>query len=256
MPVIGVDRAWLVEGCACVRRAALCAALVVFVGCGGEASVRQEARVSSPPDVGADAAAVARQRFSEAFSCPDNRIVVTPSGALANNPPPEVAADPERLAIWQKNHASDPSRVFDVTGCNRHVRLSCRVFADDQAMSFCSPVVEPGQRAGRVIVDPAATQQALEQLARADAEGGHRPKLGVAMAYMVGLGLVVGAVLPGGPADGKLRVGDVILEAAGEAITDAGKFNSLIEAHAGGSLELKVRRNGEILAVFVDVRRD
>jgi len=201
------------------------------------------------------AASVARRRFSDAFSCPESRITVTPSGTLTDHPPSEVSADAERLALWRKNQASDPSIVFDATGCERHILFACHVFEKKLDWSYCSPVFEAGATSGRVIVKPEVAQKALEQLEHLEVARG-RPQLGIGVQSVSGLGMVVGAVLPGGPADGKLRVADVILAADGEAVTDDASFIRSVKAHAGRSLDLKIRRDGQTLTVTVDIGRN
>jgi hypothetical protein len=71
---------------------------------------------------------------SEAWSCPEDRIQVVsadaPSGA-APQPPADIAADPARLAIWQKNRP-DPSdvREFSASGCGRTGTIECRYTFD------------------------------------------------------------------------------------------------------------------------------
>jgi hypothetical protein len=174
---------------------------------------------------------------------------VTPSDEPAEKPPPEVAADPERLAVWRETQAAHPRKVFDVTGCDRYVRLACDVFP---LRVSCLPAVEFDATSGRLIVDPAVSQKALEALQHATPAG--PPRLGIAFASVRGLGLVVGAVLPGGVADGKLRADDVIVTAGGEPVTDAATLARIVQSHAGRPLDLNIRRDGRDLAVAVDVR--
>ncbi len=211
---------------------------------------------AGPSSLDAVAAAHARQMFSKAISCPDDRITVTPAAANQVSPPPEVAADPGRLAVWQQNRAADPRKHFDVTGCDRHIRVACNEFAGEGSVApdaFCLPEFDPGASAGRVIIDPATQQQALAQLQRVEGSAPHGPQLGVGLAPVPGLGLVVGAVLPGGPADGKLRAADVILAAGGQPVTDAATLHAVVLAHAGQTLDLRVRRNGQDTTITLNV---
>jgi len=90
----------------------------------------------------------ARDEFSEEFSCPASRIEVrelegvTPydvrqkyNPTAKPQPPAEIAADPERLAIWEekeeeKRRASqrEPgfgSNVFEATGCGETITYEC-----------------------------------------------------------------------------------------------------------------------------------
>ena len=71
-----------------------------------------------------------------------------------------------------------------------------------------------------------------------------RPRVGVTWMGAAGGPFVVTAVLPGGPADGKLRVGDVLVAVAGEHVTDAIRLVKAIQAHDGKTLEVTVRRDG------------
>ena len=64
---------------------------------------------------------------SNSLTCPKERITVT----LKRNdhqpqPPPEIAADPARLAIWQKQQP-DPSnsQVFSASGCGQAGVVFC-----------------------------------------------------------------------------------------------------------------------------------
>jgi hypothetical protein len=68
----------------------------------------------------ADAATSVRAEFSLAFTCPPERMTVTP---IFIPVPPEVARDPARFALWRRNAASN--QLFDVSGCNQKTRVVC-----------------------------------------------------------------------------------------------------------------------------------
>jgi hypothetical protein len=88
-------------------------------------------------------AAGAREDFASKYSCPNDRVVVTPrpdiSSLKANDmdvvltPPPEVAKDPDRLAKWNEDQAKNRKRdeenydddVFEVSGCDHRVIMAC-----------------------------------------------------------------------------------------------------------------------------------
>ena len=205
---------------------------------------------SDPSSASSEVAAQeVRADFSKANSCPAERITATATSAAAVTPPPEVAADPGRLAVWQQNQTADPKKRFDVTGCGQHVRFACNVFADPPS-AFCLPDFD--DVTSHVIIGPATAQRALAQLARDQAGGGAR--LGVAFASVPGLGLVIiTAVMPGGAADGKLRVGDVIVAAGGQPVTDGASLIAVVEGHAGTALDVRVRRDGQETNVTVNV---
>jgi hypothetical protein len=78
----------------------------------------------------------ARNEFSRQFTCPTNAITVQERDDLnadeliwgpPASPPPEVAKDPERLALWQQQHALRPSSrtVFHVQGCKHDTFYAC-----------------------------------------------------------------------------------------------------------------------------------
>ena len=91
--------------------------------------------------------AEARERFSDAVSCPTSKVEVRElEGVSAHEvrekydttpkptPPPEVAADPERLEVWEKKQAklradrTEPgfgSDVFEATGCGETITYEC-----------------------------------------------------------------------------------------------------------------------------------
>ncbi len=61
----------------------------------------------------------------------------------------------------------------------------------------------------------------------------------------------VGAVQPGKPAEGKLLPGDVILEAAGTAVSTFPEVQRIVSEHAGTEVVLQVRREGKVIEVTV-----
>src|SRR5262245_42827573 len=71
--------------------------------------------------VGCSAQRIAVNQFSEEFSCPGNRITVS---ERPPQPPPDIAADPERLKLYKETHP----REFLVRGCNteRKILVSTR----------------------------------------------------------------------------------------------------------------------------------
>jgi hypothetical protein len=103
----------------------------------------------------------ARDHFVKALSCPADRVQVKARPDLgygdllpalpASTPPDEVAADPERLALWKEQQASAQATrranaeaaydVFEVSGCGRTVRLGCRHPEDTRGRTELSAVV-------------------------------------------------------------------------------------------------------------------
>jgi hypothetical protein len=63
-------------------------------------------------------------QFSRFASCPLDRVELNESEGPA--PPPEVASDPQRLAVWTDVHGGD-IRYYDVVGCEHHVTYACKM---------------------------------------------------------------------------------------------------------------------------------
>lgn len=81
---------------------------------------------------------IAREMFGGRFSCPEDRITVTPRKDLravdvafrAKPAPSDVAADPARLALWNKDQereAADFAKltVVEVKGCEHDLLFAC-----------------------------------------------------------------------------------------------------------------------------------
>jgi hypothetical protein len=81
----------------------------------------------------------AKEKFSQKYSCPEDSVEarvredVTPT-QLHNKkkdvPPAEVAADPKRLALWQKQQSDreardDNDHVVEARGCRHQEIYSC-----------------------------------------------------------------------------------------------------------------------------------
>jgi Lon-like protease len=69
------------------------------------------------------------------------------------------------------------------------------------------------------------------------------------------LGAEVASVLAGAPADGKLRVGDVIVSAKGEKVTSPEELSEVMRSHAPGTpVRFEVRRGGRQQEIVVGTR--
>jgi S1-C subfamily serine protease len=66
--------------------------------------------------------------------------------------------------------------------------------------------------------------------------------------------LVVGEIVPGGPADGKLEVGDVLVSAGGGLVTKFGPLGSLLDESVGKEISLEVERGGRPISVTLSVQ--
>ncbi|MEQ1503697.1 MAG: trypsin-like peptidase domain-containing protein, partial [Myxococcota bacterium] len=65
--------------------------------------------------------------------------------------------------------------------------------------------------------------------------------------------LVIREVLPDGPADGALRVGDVVVSVDGAPIPDFVTFEGILDDHVGGTVAVAVERAGAPVAVDLTV---
>lgn len=65
--------------------------------------------------------------------------------------------------------------------------------------------------------------------------------------------LVVSEVVPGGPADGKLEVGDVIVRVGGELVTTFLPIEATLDDHVGETVEFEVERGGKPVRVGIEV---
>ena len=81
----------------------------------------------------------AREKFSNEVTCPEERVEVrersdlTPSMLRAQvPPPPDVAADPGRLAMWKakeeesNENADQACDMFEARGCGKQSLVCCR----------------------------------------------------------------------------------------------------------------------------------
>ena len=63
--------------------------------------------------------------------------------------------------------------------------------------------------------------------------------------------LVVDGVIPGGPADGLLEPGDVLVRIQGEVIVHFLPMEALLDDHVGQRVSVEVERGGELLVKSV-----
>ncbi len=82
----------------------------------------------------------ARAEFVQAHTCPADRVEVTERKDLKgydvifgkSSPPADIAHDPERRLMWQKNQDESEARwngrtyVFELRGCKHHVLSACK----------------------------------------------------------------------------------------------------------------------------------
>ena len=199
--------------------------------------------------------------FSQVFFCPVERIVVAPSAPAA--PPPDIAADPQRLALWQASHGE--TSHFVVEGCGKRLTYKCQFQPGrgGRQESWCMPAMDRSPVEGPAYAnpDPAALDKLRRDLAadvaamaELNAVTRRLPPGMHVMGVHVGRdprGLRVGSVDPGGPADGKLAPGDVIVAAEGVAVASFAELWAIEKTHLGRLLVLTVGRGGALIRVVV-----
>ena len=83
----------------------------------------------------------AQEAFTREFSCPGDRVAVVPrpevdvftkmSGSAPAQPPPDVAADRGRLAVWNEDRAKSEAfyrarfKAYEVSGCGKSALYAC-----------------------------------------------------------------------------------------------------------------------------------
>jgi hypothetical protein len=72
----------------------------------------------------------ARHAFATTNSCPLDRVIAAPRAAILPAPPAEIAADPERAALWYRAHQDEVTSARDgtwqtATGCGSTTIYRC-----------------------------------------------------------------------------------------------------------------------------------
>jgi TPR repeat protein len=70
----------------------------------------------------------AQSEFMRDASCPAERVDVREAARTAPEPPADIRADPERLALWSRKEGDEDARFrsYDVKGCGRSEVYRCR----------------------------------------------------------------------------------------------------------------------------------
>jgi hypothetical protein len=63
-------------------------------------------------------------RASHVYSCPRDRVILTQ--IAAPSPPPEIARDPDRLALWRNNHGGG-IEYYVMSACGTQVPYACKL---------------------------------------------------------------------------------------------------------------------------------
>lgn len=161
----------------------------------------------------------ARWQFAKQISCPEDRVTanVDPQSAAqdARPPPPEVAADPDRLAMYDKQAEAEAvlGRWVVVTGCGQEARYHCEIGHGPTGQGrwdvYCAP-----QLGGKLVELQRLLVERLASTPRAGQPSSAR--LGVAVNART-----ITLVVPGGIGDrAGFRVGDVVVAQDHQPIID------------------------------------
>jgi hypothetical protein len=79
----------------------------------------------------------ARSDFARQNSCPEDRVTI--AHAPPRQAPPDVAADPGRLALWNENEANRSSHYYVASGCGYESLYLCehRPNPDEAGLPNC-----------------------------------------------------------------------------------------------------------------------
>ena len=93
----------------------------------------------------------ARERFSQEFTCPEDRVEVrerkdlTPSMLRVQvPPPPEIASDPARLSQYKAKEAETNKNadtfgdIYEARGCNKQSLYACRIRTNKRVGVSCT----------------------------------------------------------------------------------------------------------------------
>jgi S1-C subfamily serine protease len=153
---------------------------------------------------------------------------------------------------------SSGSPVIDVTG--RAVALNAGG-SNEAASSFFLPLdrvtralalVQAGQPVARGSLATVFSHQPFDELRRLGLREATEAEVRRGDADQTGM-LVVDQVIPGGEADGMLRVGDILVRAGGAPVTEFVPLEARLDAAVGGTVALTVERAGESLDLVLPV---
>ena len=95
-------------------------------------------------------------------------------------------------------------------------------------------------------------QVAFDELRRLGLQSSTESDIRAAFPGKTGM-LVVENILPGGPADGRLRVGDILVSVNGQQLTGFVPLEAIVDNQVDAEIRLVVERNGERIAQLVTV---
>jgi S1-C subfamily serine protease len=113
--------------------------------------------------------------------------------------------------------------------------------------------VQRGETVPRGTIETVFVRRPYDELRRLGLRGGVEAEVRRSFPDATGM-LVVDEVLPGGPADGKLEVGDILLRVEGASLTSFTPLEALLDDRIGRQIAIVVERAGETLNTSILVK--
>jgi S1-C subfamily serine protease len=154
---------------------------------------------------------------------------------------------------------SSGSPVIDVDG--RAVALNAGG-SNEAASSFFLPLervtralalVQAGRPVTRGAISTIFSYEPFDELHRLGLQESTQAAIRRRFPDQTGM-LVVNQVIPGGTADGKLEVGDILVKISGEYLADFAPLDAVLDDSVGKDVRLTVERNGQSLDLDVPVQ--
>jgi len=140
----------------------------------------------------------------------------------------------------------DSSGVVVALNAGASSNAASSFFLPLQRVERALKLIRDGKPVSRGTLQTRYVQVAYDELRRlgldAETEGAYRQRF----PDSPGL-LVVANILPGGAADGVLRVGDILLSVNGEPLADFVSLEAVLDDRVGGEVTIGIERNGEQL---------
>ena len=113
--------------------------------------------------------------------------------------------------------------------------------------------VQRGETVPRGTIETVFVRRPYDELRRLGLRGHVEAEIRRSFPDATGM-LVVDEVVPGGPADGKLEVGDILLGVGEISLTSFTPLESLLDDRVGQEIPIKVERAGETLSASITVK--
>ena len=113
--------------------------------------------------------------------------------------------------------------------------------------------VQRGESVPRGTIETAFARRPYDELRRLGLRGEVEAQVRRSFPDATGM-LVVDEVIPGGPADGNLEVGDIVLSMGGSSLTSFIPMEALLDDHVGREISIEVERAGATLRRSIRVK--